>query len=402
MAESREGIPYALKSLFVRYFRGIRETKIEGLHRNTNWLFLTGRNGYGKTCLLQALFLGLRGQLDAEGTILAKEVKDPFLIKLEGYMPSEEQSFVHELTKATVSGTFGASQQSSAGVPVVAYGPSRLSLQASASKNEERQRSAAGYSLFNSDGVLLNIENELKSWFFRSASKELTPEESDMLKKKYESVKSVLLQVLPNITSISPDPRKDTVYYTELGEEGNPLPERRTLEEIPSGSKSILAMIGDLIIRLFRTQPDTVHPNELEGIVLIDEIDLHLHPEWQYELPGILSSVFPKVQFIASTHSPIPLLGAPTDSAFFTVGRTDKEGIVVKKLDISIEELTPNLILTSEVFGFYNIIAKSNTDQSRVRTEDTMKEKTFRDELRKRLKAFEESNGRQPGDVFRQ
>jgi hypothetical protein len=393
MENNKPSIPYALKSLIVRYFRGIKDIRVEGLNRETNWVFLTGRNGYGKTCLLQALFLGLWGKLDAEGVLLAKEVTTSFFIRLEGYAPSMEESFVHEVKPSTVMGILGAPDTVHK-VPVVAYGPSRLSLQASASKNEERQRSAVAYSLFNADGVLLNIENELKSWFFRSESRELSRDESRKMKGKYEAVKNALIQLLPNIVEITPDPRKDLIYYTELSEGNVPLTEKRTLEEIPSGSKSILAMIGDLMIRLFRTQPQITDPKALAGIVLIDEIDLHLHPEWQYELPSLLSSVFPKIQFIASTHSPIPLLGAPAQSAFFTVGRTKEEGITIKRLAIEIEELTPNLILTSEVFGFYDIIAKSNTSSKHVRTEDTMQEKSFRDELKRRLQVFEEQGGK--------
>lgn len=393
MENKKPPIPYALKNLIVQHFRGIKDIRVEGLNRETSWVFLTGRNGYGKTCLLQALFLGFWGKLDAEGVILAEEVTTPFLIKLEGYTPSMEKSFVHEVKSNTISVTFGASD-TALKVPVVAYGPSRLSLQASASKNEERQRSAVAYSLFNTDGVLLNIENELKSWFFRSQSRELSRDESRKMKGKYEAVKNALIQLLPNIVEITPDPRKDMIYYTELSEGNVPLAEKRTLEEIPSGSKSILAMIGDLIIRLFRTQPHITDPKALEGIVLIDELDLHLHPEWQYELPSLLSSVFPKVQFIASTHSPIPLLGAPAQSVFFTVSRTKEEGITVKRLNIEIEKLTPNLILTSEVFGFYDIIAKSNASSKRVHTEDTMQEKSFRDELKRRLQVFEEQGGK--------
>ena len=47
---------------------------------------------------------------------------------------------------------------------------------------------------------------------------------------------------------------------------------------------------------------------------MIDELDLHLHPQWQRTIVESLRTAFPKIQFIASTHSPIPLLGAPNNS----------------------------------------------------------------------------------------
>ena len=43
---------------------------------------------------------------------------------------------------------------------------------------------------------------------------------------------------------------------------------------------------------------------ETEGIVLIDEVDLHLHPTWQQRIIGDLKEIFPKVQFIVTTHAP--------------------------------------------------------------------------------------------------
>lgn len=94
-------------------------------------------------------------------------------------------------------------------------------------------------------------------------------------------------------------------------------------------------------------------------------------------------------------------MGAPEGSVFLTVDRTEEEGITIKKLDVDVRNLTPNLILTSEIFGFHNIIAKSNVDQEKVHTEDTMAEKKFRDELKKRLIRFAEEEGDYPEGLFK-
>lgn len=286
-------------------------------------------------------------------------------------------------------------------LPVLGYGPSRLSIQAATSSNIEKEKSARSYSLFNPDGILLNIESELKNWFYRSGSKELEDREANKLRKKYQTVVEVLTKLMPNVADITVDIRENTVLYTESDSDNNPINGKKAFDQLASGSKSIVAMLGDMIIRLFRIQPKVLTPSNLEGIVIIDELDLHLHPDWQYELPGLLSEVFPKIQFIVSTHSPIPLLGAPEGSVFITVNRTKEEGITIKKLEADIRNLTPNLILTSEIFGFHNIIARSNTDQKEVRTEDTMEEKEFRDELKKRLIRFAEEEGDYPENLFR-
>lgn len=71
----------------------------------------------------------------------------------------------------------------------------------------------------------------------------------------------------------------------------------------------------------------------LAGIVLIDEIDIHLHPKWQKRVPLILAENFPKLQFIVTTHSPIPLLGAPKGSRIYVVNRKVKEGISIERMD---------------------------------------------------------------------
>jgi len=384
-------IPYSLKGIRIKNFRGINAAELKALPKGAPWIFLTGRNGYGKTCLLQAIFLGLWGKATDEKVIL--EESEDFNVSLHAYTPS---GLSDQSVKGVLNGNKIASE-----IPTAAYGPSRLSIQASASKSEEAKLSTTSYSLFNQDGVLLNIEEQLKNWYYRANSKELNDTQANQLRAKFQNVIKTILQILPYIANIQIDPRTDQVYYTEESQDGDPLPEKRTFEELAAGSKSLLAMVGDIIIRMFRRQENAINPSDLEGIVLIDELDLHLHPEWQYKLPSLLSKAFPKIQFIASTHSPIPLLGAPDNSLFLTVNRSKSEGITVKRLDIEVKNLNPNLILTSEIFGFYDIIALSNKDQQEVRTEDSMAEKEFRDELKRRLVKFAEEGGDYPDDLFK-
>lgn len=76
------------------------------------------------------------------------------------------------------------------------------------------------------------------------------------------------------------------------------------IEQLSDGEKHLLAIVGDLARRLAVANPLMFWPLEGSGIVLIDEIDLHLHPEWQQMVIPQLHEAFPNCQFIVSTHSP--------------------------------------------------------------------------------------------------
>ena len=74
--------------------------------------------------------------------------------------------------------------------------------------------------------------------------------------------------------------------------------------QLSDGEKCLLALVGDLARRLSLLNTDKENPLEGEGVVLIDEIDLHLHPKWQRTVVKSLERTFPNCQFIITTHSP--------------------------------------------------------------------------------------------------
>lgn len=86
------------------------------------------------------------------------------------------------------------------------------------------------------------------------------------------------------------------------------------ISQLSDGEKIYIALIGDLCKRLALANPTLQDPTQGEGIVLIDEIDLHLHPNWQREIATKLPQVFPNIQFIISTHSPHVINSVPTES----------------------------------------------------------------------------------------
>lgn len=317
-------LPFGLKSLQVYNFNGItQQIGFEQLPIDTQWIFLIGENGFGKTTLLQAIAIGLFGEKDEDKT-LVRSGFDGAKIGVEFF--NQSKSIIHN-----IGINFNPFPH------LACYGPSRLQPQKDDIRSDIVGRSTAMYSLFNSDGVLLNIENELFIWNLES-------------NKKFEKVKSVFLRLIPYLSDIQVDvPNRKILYIekepTEYGNTYNPV----TFEQLASGFRSLILMVGDMIIRLFKSQPTINEPSELAGIVIIDELDLHWHPKLQRELPKLLSSIFPKVQFIASTHSLVPLLGAPENSVLLKVNRTIEEGITVEKMNIDFQALDADALLR-EVF----------------------------------------------------
>ena len=99
------------------------------------------------------------------------------------------------------------------------------------------------------------------------------------------------------------------------------------IEQLSDGYRTTLALVMDIASRMAEANPESNSILETEGIVLVDEIDLHLHPEWQQRIISDLQRTFPKVQFIVSTHSPqvlstvkreqIRMLGITGDGHYF-------------------------------------------------------------------------------------
>lgn len=82
-------------------------------------------------------------------------------------------------------------------------------------------------------------------------------------------------------------------------------------EYLSSGFKSCISLVFGIIKEIeFRFKSPTITADSFDGIVLIDEIELHLHPEWQSKILSILKDVFPACQFIVTTHSPHVIQGA--------------------------------------------------------------------------------------------
>jgi predicted ATP-binding protein involved in virulence len=81
--------------------------------------------------------------------------------------------------------------------------------------------------------------------------------------------------------------------------------ETLNVSQLSQGEKSLMALVGDIARRLAMLNPSLDNPLDGDGIILIDEVDLHLHPSWQRSLIARLTQTFPHCQFLLTTHSPL-------------------------------------------------------------------------------------------------
>ncbi len=130
---------------------------------------------------------------------------------------------------------------------------------------------------------------------------------------------------------------------------------------LSDGYRSVLALSGDLIWRLFMAFPASDDPMKEQGTVLIDELDIHLHPVWQRQIPAMLRSLFPNLQFIVSTHSPFVAAGSGEDAVTYRLGWNANKQVELTK--------TPNLsfmsvdrVLQSAAFAVVCLFSKQTQE----------------------------------------
>jgi hypothetical protein len=119
---------------------------------------------------------------------------------------------------------------------------------------------------------------------------------------------------------------------------------------LSQGYQSTIAWIADLIGQMYLDIGEAIPLEDMEGMVLIDELDLHLHPTWQVRLVPVLKRVFPRMQFIVTTHS--PMLLPALERHEIVMLRLDENGDVVAEAPPA----SPKLMTGSEIYSsFFNI-----------------------------------------------
>lgn len=353
----------------VKNFGPIKDTGFITINNNVQWIFLVGENGTGKTSFLKAIASGLcHTKIESdENTYIKFKLAD-----IQGANPVYERFGDQDIRKRKplVSGfcSYGAAR-----LKTSSHYRSKFSFAKALNKN------GLTSSLFNIDTILIDIQEQLNYW-------QRDSQLSNIVSKRKEYIRELLIDILPKVYNIkySDGESWENTLYIEKDDYDNELPPV-TFDKLASGLKSLIAMIGDMMMRLFNQQPNITDPSELTGIVLIDEIDIHLHPRLQKYLVEQLTITFPKVQFIATTHSPIPLLGAPLTSHFFKVERNFESGVeLIDLTEIGIFRLLPNAILTSDLFGMNNLFSREYAPEN-IRTEDSFEKMQLNNSIKAEL-----------------
>jgi energy-coupling factor transporter ATP-binding protein EcfA2 len=221
------------------------------------------------------------------------------------------------------------------------YGATRRMGAGSLSAQKE---SSPSESLFFEDVPLRNAEEWLLQADY-AASKESS--DQSRATERRNRVRQLLLAILPEVFDLRfapPNASNQTARVevkTHYGWVG--------MRSLSLGYRTLIAWMVDLASRLFERYPDSPNPLAEPAVVLVDEIDLHLHPQWQRQLIGYLTERFPNTQFIVTAHSPLVVQSA-TD-ANIVVLRREGDHVVIDNDVESIRGWRVDQILTSDLFG---------------------------------------------------
>ena len=196
-------------------------------------------------------------------------------------------------------------------------------------------------SLFSDNATLINAEE----WLLQTdyAIKSSSGEIHVRLKKEFNRIIEVLKRILPDIKDIRITPA-DEIYPRPRAEFLTPYGWVR-LSSLGLGYRTTIAWMVDLAVRLFKRYPDSEDPLAEPAIVLVDEIDLHMHPKWQRDIMQFLTDRFPNTQFIVTAHSPLVVQAA--QDANIVLLRREGDRVVIDNNPEIIENWRVDQVLTS-------------------------------------------------------
>jgi hypothetical protein len=179
---------------------------------------------------------------------------------------------------------------------------------------EAPKRSSNFFTQFNEDSSLSSFERWMVYLDYRLAK---DPHDLDAQKMKQVG-EAAIVKLLPGDVSIAGVTTEGLIEF-RVGDQIVPT------IRLSDGFRSVIALAGDLIWRLLQAFPDLADPTQASGVVLIDELDIHLHPSWQREISGWLQQVFPNLQFFVATHSPLVATGAGENALTLRLEMLDGE-----------------------------------------------------------------------------
>jgi uncharacterized protein (TIGR02646 family) len=252
------------------------------------WVVLLGENATGKSSILKAVALALMGEagrraLEIEPTQVLRHGKKEGFVEVEVF--GCKRPFRLEFGP---DGGFASDGQAFESV-LLGYGGTRL-MRPGVGPKSGPSRLVRVASLFDpfqplgdARGWLLGLDGTLFGLAARAVKTILGQGDSASLKR------------LP--------PEEPREIVLNLPWDRHPT----KIEELSDGYQSALALATDLLEMVFRDWK--TDPENAEAVVLIDELDVHLHPRWKAEVVGLLRRAFPRIQFLVTTHDPLCLLG---------------------------------------------------------------------------------------------
>jgi predicted ATP-binding protein involved in virulence len=308
-----------IKSIDINGIGGIGEIHIDF---NDHMNFICGPNGIGKTTLLECVAHSFSIQ---RTNILKRNVsadRGSFnaLIDIDG-IATESNVSIEDFAPDKQSSIQGLYQ----------HAPKLLSLKVTRTFQYQPLNSVGKdiakdqNSSYSEAKLGVNI-NEVKNWFVNrflySAHKDALTEQQlnnlELAKNSFSLLNDEFSfsKVIASSNEIMVNTPNGEIYY----------------EYLSSGFKSCLSIIFGIIKDIeFRFKEPCVNASDFDGIILIDELELHLHPEWQSKIAKILVQVFPSAQFITSTHSPHILQSANPDEVIALA--IDNGQVYRRKLD---------------------------------------------------------------------
>lgn len=294
-----------------------------------SWLMLLGENGAGKSTVLQAIACALIGQKGVDSLDLKVS---SFLRR--GCARGEVRVQVSGLSTPITLTLKRGSERITVDPPepklmILGYGATRLL--AGAAQPEDDRTHFKVRNLFDPHTPL----SDGRPWLH------------DAPRKAFNRHVRSLSALLPRQDAATFSRRAGVIYVETPGS-------RNSLSDLSSGYQAVLALALDIMSVMRRGWDDM---NGAEGVVLIDEIDAHLHPRWKMKIVPLLRELFPRVQFIATSHEPLTLRSL--DSAEVAVLRRSPDGEVFAMTADDAAIPSPKFmrieqLLTSDLFGLHS------------------------------------------------
>jgi hypothetical protein len=175
----------------------------------------------------------------------------------------------------------------------------------------------------------------------------------------HDQVVALINAVLPrNIRFIGQMTTPDDQYLFDF--DGNPTP----FNALSDGYKAFVGWVSDLLGQIADVASPDGRLADLPGIVLVDEIDLHLHPAWQREVVPRLAAAFPSLQFVFTSHSPLVASTVERENVFVTDTASDGTA-TIKQLEEKVFGRSTEQLLLSSYFGLETTRPAAFQDQAR-------------------------------------